>query len=30
LEEAKGYNPDRLKEFLNQWGPPREIDTPVQ
>jgi thioredoxin-related protein len=30
LEEAKGYSPDRLKEFLNKWGPPREIDSPVQ
>lgn len=29
LEESKGYNPDRLKEFLNRWGPPREIDSPM-
>jgi thiol:disulfide interchange protein len=30
LEEAKGYSPDRMKEFLNRWGPPREIDSPLQ
>lgn len=30
LEEAKGYSYDRMKEFLNKWGPPWEIDSPVQ
>jgi thiol:disulfide interchange protein len=30
LEEGKSYNADRMKEFLNRWGPPREIDSPLQ
>lgn len=29
LEEANDCSPDRLKEFLNRWGPPREIDSPM-
>ena len=30
LEEAKGYSSDRMKEFLNKWGPVREIDSPMK
>lgn len=30
FEDGKGYNPDRIKEFLNKWAPQQEIDTPLQ
>ncbi len=29
LEQGKSYSPDRMKEFLNRWAAPQEIDSPM-